>query len=625
MHIPYRHKIKFEYKITLFYLIIGFTWILCSDRILESIMTDDSITKFQTYKGSFFIVVTSLLLFLLVRRNLRKIEESEKTLIQKNVELVGSEEEIRAANEELMATSDALRESYAELQTAKESIEKSEIQLRYSQKVTRTGYYIFDIKAGSWSSSEMLDEIFGIDANYIRDVNGWLSLIHPDFQLEMRNYLSENILNNHETFNKSYQIVNQKTNRSCWVHGRGTLEFDKQDNLLKMFGTIQDISQSKQVEQELIAARVKAEESDRLKSTFLNNMSHEVRTPLNAIVGFSQLIAMTDFSNDKLQRFADLITESSNKLIGIITDIIDISQIYTKQAQPKFIEFDIVQVIKKIMDSFTDKADEKNLLFVQYINIPTNKLLIFSDSEKLSRIIIHLVDNAIKFTSQGSVSVDCRVIDQQLQISVSDTGIGIAQDMLNVIYEPFRQVETGICRSFGGNGLGLPIVKAYTEMLGGSLILKSILDKGTTVTLTFPVTKLEVSGNKNITEIAKSSVKTILIAEDEYINYLYLAALFNNTRIEILYAADGKQALNLCQNNKAIDLVLMDIKMPIMDGHTAAKLIKEFRPDLHIIAQTAYALDSEKEEFMAVFDDYLIKPISKEDIKLLLLKYADID
>jgi PAS domain S-box-containing protein len=388
---------------------------------------------------------------------------------------------------------------------------------------------------------------------------------------------------------------------------------------------IADITRQKQAEEELIHAKEKAEESDRLKSSFLQNMSHEVRTPLNAISGFSQIITHPNLSSEKLKKFSEMINNSSNKLIEIISDVIDISQIQANLVKPNLGQVDIIALIKNIARNFEVKAKQKNIELKLNINIPQKELNILTDSEKIKKIFTHLIDNALKFTIQGYVEIICNLVVEHncasLQISITDTGIGISDEMQKVIFEPFRQVETGITRSYGGNGLGLPIAKTYAELLNGSISLKSEINQGTTITVSIPVIISNIKANQKEINKQVYSINTILIAEDEYTNYQYLVELLEETGLKILYAKNGQQAIDLCRSNSAIDLILMDIKMPILDGHTAAKLIKAFRPELTIIAQTAYALESEKETFIGIFDDYITKPINEGELKEKLLKY----
>jgi len=374
---------------------------------------------------------------------------------------------------------------------------------------------------------------------------------------------------------------------------------------------------------DLKIAKEKAEESDSLKSSFLKNMSHEVRTPLNAITGFSSLMTNPNLSADKLKDFSDIISTSSQKLIEIITDVIEISQIHSNQIKIKMSEFDIVQILYEIRDRYEVIAKTKNIDLLTNYNIQQKEYLIVSDKAKVERTINHLIDNAIKFTPQGKVLITCELELQNIKISISDTGIGISDEMQKLIFEPFRQVETGIIRNFGGNGLGLSIAKAYIELLNGTISLKSEINKGTTCIISIPTNKA-IEINKNTANHQKYSINTILIAEDEYSNYQYLQEILEVSKFKTLYAQNGQQALDLCQSNPSIDLILMDIKMPIMDGYSATKLIKEIRPELPIIAQTAYAMDSEKVAFANIFDDYVTKPINGDELLQKLMKYMDV-
>ena len=416
------------------------------------------------------------------------------------------------------------------------------------------------------------------------------------------------------------------------------LKNELSEKIEKVFELHLNKIERKKIEEELIKAKERAEESDRLKSAFLKNMSHEIRTPLNAIVGFSHLMAKPDQSPEKLKKFADFITTNSNKLVETITNVIEISQIHANQIKAIFTEIDIVSFLKNSVNSFTEKAKDQNINFTLNINIPDKEYFIFSDIKKLNKTIVHIIDNAFKFTAKGSIVIDCNLVEPstviepevtersrsaEIQISITDTGIGIAMEMQNKIFELFRQAETGMIRQYGGNGLGLPIAKAYIELLNGTISLKSEINKGTTFNISLPVYKSNMqTGQKGSNKLAYS-INTILIAEDEYSNYQYLLEFLGETGIKILYAQNGQEALDMCRANSSIDLILMDIKMPIMDGYTAAKLIKEFRPEIPIIAQTAFALESEKEQFAGVFDDWITKPIDEDELTEILKWYID--
>ena len=387
------------------------------------------------------------------------------------------------------------------------------------------------------------------------------------------------------------------------------------------------ITAQKESEIELIKAKEKAEESDRLKTAFLQNMSHEVRTPLNSIVGFSQLLSEPGQTPSEIKTFSEIILESSDKLIRIITDVIEISKIQAKQTGLDLSRFDVVQTLTGIVKEYKEVAHRKKISLILKQDIESEKSFIISDISKLEKILTHLIDNAIKFTHQGSVEITSKIEKGNLHFSVTDTGIGIPDELQRSIFEPFRQLESRISIDYGGNGLGLAIVKAYVELLHGSLYLKSEKTQGTKFSISIPISKTEVKTPDDVTVKTtpepheENVVKTVLIAEDEYGNYRYLYELLHSDTLRILHAINGREAIEICKNNDEISLVLMDIKMPLMDGKSAAKAIREFRPNLPIIAQTAYALESERSNYLKIFDDLIAKPIKRSELKQKMEKY----
>ncbi len=370
-------------------------------------------------------------------------------------------------------------------------------------------------------------------------------------------------------------------------------------------------------QQELIKSKEKAEESDQLKTAFLNNISHEFRTPMNGILGFSELLTSTSKSEEKRTEYARIIRESCEDLLDIVTDTIEISQIQSKQTEIETMEFYFSELINQIVDEIKYKVEAKNIEFIIQNKCKENDLTIKSDKNKIYRSLKHLLDNSLKFTHSGHIKLICEYKENHIQVSVSDTGIGISPEMQEKVLEPFRQVETGTTRRFGGNGIGLSLVKSYIEMLGGEIWLKSAVNKGTTVSFTLPATpdnQQEVVINKDV-DNKNFPGKTILLVEDELTNFLYLEELLEETNATILRAENGEQAVDLCRNNAQIDLILMDIKMPVMDGYDATHLIKQFRGDIPIIAQTAYTLKKDVDRIKeSAFDGYIAKPMSKKKL-----------
>ena len=392
-----------------------------------------------------------------------------------------------------------------------------------------------------------------------------------------------------------------------------------------IYGSCRDISKRKQLEYELIQAKEKAEESDRLKTAFLHNISHEIRTPMNAIVGFSGFLNDPGLTPEKRKDFTDIIIQSSDQLLAIIDDIIRIASVEAGQEKIQKNEININSMCKLISEQFSQKANDKNVTLSLKTILPEDEANIITDASKLTQIISNLISNALKFTQLGSVNFGYKVKDNQLEFYVEDTGIGIPMEMQEKIFNRFRQVETTDARNFGGSGLGLSISKAYVELQGGKMWLSSELGKGSVFYFTIPYLNINPKKNPEIPSIEKLNIgfyvnKTILIAEDEESNYMLLEEMLLETGIIIIKAVNGIEAIESCKSNLHIDLVLMDLKMPKMDGFEATMLIKEFKPELPIIAQTAYITDADKNKALACgCSDYVIKPINK---KLLLSKIS---
>jgi CheY-like chemotaxis protein len=293
-------------------------------------------------------------------------------------------------------------------------------------------------------------------------------------------------------------------------------------------------------------------------------------------------------------------------------------------------------IIVDLLTIFKTQAFNQNISLFAKQQLPDQQSIVSTDGTKITQILTNLITNALKFTHQGSVEFGYHIVmdapqkasqpsEAYLQFYVKDTGIGIEPDQQEKIFERFRQADTSISKQYGGTGLGLSISKGFAELLDGKIWVVSERDKGSTFYFTIPY-KPVVEFDKYDLISAKSTDKTnILVVEDEEYNYLLVEELINDGSIRLIHAKDGREAVEMCQLNKDIDLVLMDIKMPIMDGHTAAKLIKEFRPALPIIAQTAYALDYEIKQYSGGgFDDYITKPINEKELKQKVMKYIKI-
>lgn len=386
---------------------------------------------------------------------------------------------------------------------------------------------------------------------------------------------------------------------------------------------VRDITVIKETEDKLREAKEKAEEADMLKSVFLANMSHEIRTPMNAIIGFSEILSDQELTKKERLEFINYITQGSNTLMNLIEDIIDITKIEAGQIKINFAECDVNTLMDELYATFLKIKNKNNkqkieLRLVKPVVEPG--FAISTDPSRIRQILSNLIGNALKFTEDGYIEIGfSNPEDNKIIFYVKDTGIGIPKDKQEIIFERFGQVEDPSGKERQGTGLGLSISKKLAELLGGALTVESEAGKGSVFYLSLPLRKeqFKIKGKEKHAgiEYADWSDKTFLIAEDSILNYTYLEALFQKTKVKILWAKDGREAINMCRENKNIDLVLMDIKMPVLNGLDAIIEIKKFRKDLPIIVQTAYAMPEDKDKsFAAGGDDHLTKPINAEEL-----------
>ncbi len=385
--------------------------------------------------------------------------------------------------------------------------------------------------------------------------------------------------------------------------------------------------QLKKTNIELLTAKEKAEESDRLKSAFLANMSHEIRTPMNGILGFTDLLKDVDLTGDQHEKYIKVIEQSGERMLNTINDIIDISRIESGEVKVNIQATNINTQLENLYDFFKPEAEKKNIALNYKESLGNHLASIQTDPEKFDAIFINLIKNALKFTKKGSIDFGYRLEDKKIHCYVKDTGVGISSDKLESVFERFIQEKKSDASINQGSGLGLSIVKAYVGLLGGEIWLESVEGKGSTFHFTLPYNAVkketparELNAEAIMDKASNFSNKTILVVEDDDASYEFLKIVLNNLEINnIAWAKNGKEAIKHCKENAAIDLVLMDINLPVMSGYEATKEIKTFRPSLPIIAQTAYALAGDREKSIEVgCDDYIPKPIKKENLLEIL-------
>lgn len=383
---------------------------------------------------------------------------------------------------------------------------------------------------------------------------------------------------------------------------------------------ISDITDRKNMESELNEAKEKAEENDSLKSAFLANMSHEIRTPMNGILGFAELLKKPELSESEKSQYIEVINKSGHRLINTLNDIVEISKIEAGVSIVDKQEVNINRKIEDLVQFFQPEANNKEITLTLDALLPENHSTIFTDESKIESILTNLIKNALKYTDKGEIHIGCSLKGGTVRFYVEDTGIGIPQKRQDAIFNRFEQADIGDKRAFEGSGLGLALTKSYVSMLNGSIGLESVEGKGSTFLVNLP---FEQPLSENSKESKSGAVKDgpcledhhlkILVAEDDEASFLVLAIILKKIPCEVIHAYTGKQALDLAYKNPDLDVILMDIKMPEMDGYEATRQIREFNSKVNIIAQTAYALKGDQAKSLnAGINDYITKPVQEK-------------
>lgn len=448
---------------------------------------------------------------------------------------------------------------------------------------------------------------------------GWNNLTYPeDFEIQKNAFNS--ILYG---LKRSYQIdkrIVSKNGRVTWTEEFGKIYTI--DNEKYILNIIREKSAEKEIETELNRAKQKVEEAEKLKSAFLDNMPHEIRTPLHAITGFTSLLSDVNLTTEERLEYVKFIQDSSNDILHLIDNIIEIAKLETNQVKAKRERCYINSVIDHLYEDIRNKQKnlEKDSIELKVLKSNADPAyMIFSDSERIFHILGHLLNNALKFTDLGSIEFGyLPEKNGKIEFFVKDTGIGIPKDQQNIIFQKFGKSGNINTDKNRGTGLGLTLAKRYIELLNGDIQLKSEIGKGSTFTFTIPVetdSKITISKPSVYGELNWNS-KTILVAEDTESNYFFIEAFLERTNVNLLWAQDGREAIEIfSEHGENISLILMDIMMPEIDGFDATREIKKMDPNVPIIAQTALALPDDEDKCYEVGCDYvLVKPINSEDL-----------
>jgi signal transduction histidine kinase len=384
----------------------------------------------------------------------------------------------------------------------------------------------------------------------------------------------------------------------------------------------------KKSELELIKAKEKAVQSDRLKTAFLTNMSHEVRTPMNAIIGFSTLLNDDDISKDETMEYVSLIASNASELLSIIDNVIEVAKLEAGEVELERKQFGVNQLLVDLLDTFERSEARHPEVSVSISAAGSDEeYMLYNDSSRLTQMLSILIGNALKFTEEGSVDFGYKLNDNNfIEFIIKDTGIGIPASQQVNIFERFRQADNSLTRKFGGTGLGLTIVKHLVDLMEGEIFLESEEGKGTQFRIILPVVQQKVEILPGIAVKQKPrldlSGKHILVVEDVESNYQYIVAVLKSTMVSIHWITDGNAAVDFCLSYPDIDMVFMDVNLPGIDGYAATRIIRESKPDLPIVALTAYAMTGERERSLdAGCTEYLSKPVSPKELLAVVAKF----
>ncbi len=502
--------------------------------------------------------------------------------------------------------------------------------LEQAQKIAKLGSWELNLKNKEFYCSDEVYRILEIK-NHQKSVKvNWLINFVPKQERKALFKAFLHAYRNNVQCEHQFPIITAKGNEKIIQAHSQVYSTDRGDKYF--IGTWLDITERIRAEKQLRDAKKRAEESDRLKSAFLANMSHEIRTPMNAIIGFANLLKIPDLDEQNKLEYLNHIIQSGDNLLNLINDIIDVSKIEAEQLKieksPVNINDLLNQLHSRYEELLTLKQPGEIKLYLEKA-LPGKGIDIESDPYRLQQVISNLLNNAIKFTKSGRIDFGYTFENHQIKFFVRDTGLGIPKEKEKFIFTRFGKLEDPEKFNQSGTGLGLSISKSLITLLGGDMWLNTKYKKGAEFFFTIPLKEIQQKNNPYQSENSakadenlKIKGKTILIAEDEVLNYKLLETLVKRTGAEVVWAKDGLQALDIVTSRNDIDLVFMDIKMPKMNGYEATKKIKQIKPQLPVIAQTAFAFADEKKRIIqSGCDRFLKKPLKKEDIYKALSDY----
>lgn len=450
----------------------------------------------------------------------------------------------------------------------------------------------------------------------------WVKLLHPDDKDRMIKSVQDFLENPKPYFIETFRLIH-KDGSPRWISNRAAAVLDDDGKVIRMFGAHKDITEQKLTEDQLIVEKKKAETANFYKNHFLANMSHEIRTPMNSVIGLADLLKEADLDHDERKEYLEVIDRNANRLLALIDDIIDVSKIESNELRIVTREYPLNKLLREIeidFNHFKKVQGKEHISIVAETPEEPDELTVEVDFLRLQQIFTNLINNALKFTREGSIKFGYTVSSNEFRFYVTDTGIGIAEDKQQAVFERFKQVNYSDAARFGGTGLGLAICEGLVNLMGGEMSLESELGKGSTFGFDLALKIVgehpeSTSGKQSAVKSSGAINKKLLIADDDKDVRLYFERLLKPYECELVFAENGREAVDLYKTNPDIDLVMMDIRMPIMNGFEAMEEIITFDSGAQIIAQTAFVMHTERQKCMDLgCINYLTKPLNRDKL-----------
>lgn len=512
---------------------------------------------------------------------------------------------------------------------AEAKVRESEERLNLALGIVNEGIWDWRVDTGEVHFNSVWYTMLGYEADeFPQEFATWQRLVHPDDLPDAEKVIEERLLQA-----QPYDIefrMRAKSGEWRWIRARGqAVATDGSGQALRLLGTHMDITDLKQAQESLLRAKEAAEAANTSKSAFLANMSHEIRTPLNGLLGMLQLL-QTSPLDDEQETYIQQAIQAGKRLTQLLSDVLDLAKVEAGKLQFVNENFNFRDTVTAVAHLFSPAARKKGL-DLQVTIAPDIPALLCGDAARLQQILSNLVGNALKFTQKGHISLDAALLPQciegtcRVMISVVDTGIGIPDDTLEKLFQPFTQAEDSFRRQFQGAGLGLSICKRLAETMGGTIAVETQENVGTGIYLSIPLQQARAMESQlpETGMVAKVSELAILVAEDDTTSGMVAASLLKKMGHRVVVVQDGKQALEELKQD-SFDVVLMDVQMPTMDGVEATRAVRQgdagaMNMDIPIVAMTAYAMLGDKDSFFeAGMDAYIEKPVDSNKLSSVL-------